>query len=159
MKNLNPLSTIFKTLVLTAGMLITSISFANVATEVDENNVILAGHDAVSYFTESAAIVGSASISTVYNDAIYRFSSAANRDTFKANPAKYAPQYGGFCSFGASIGKKFDISGKAFEVVDGKLYVQKNKSVLDTWTKEKAVRISQSEANWPKIKDVAADKL
>jgi len=148
-----------KTLVLLSGILMSSLSFADVSIEVDNNNVILAGHDAVAYFTEDAAVVGYAGISTVYNGAIYHFSSEANRDTFKANPVKYAPQYGGFCSFGASISKKFDISGKAFEVVDGKLYVQKNLSVLETWTKEKAVRISQSEANWPKIKDVAADKL
>jgi len=159
MKTVNPLTKTFKSLVLAAGLLVTSLSFANVAVEVDENNVILAGHDAVSYFTEDAAVEGYAGISTVYNGAIYHFSSEENRDLFKANPSKYAPQYGGFCAFGTSIGKKFDISGKAFEVVDGKLYVQKNLAVLDTWTKEKVERIEQSEANWPKIKDVEASKL
>ena len=44
---------------------------------------------------------------------------------FNANPEKYAPQYGGFCAYGAAFGKKFDIDGKVFEVLDGKLYVNK----------------------------------
>lgn len=149
-----------KTLVLLSGMLMSSLSFAgNTTIEVDENNVILAGHDAVAYFTEDAAIVGSASITTVYNDAIYRFSSAANRDTFIASPAKYAPQYGGFCSYGASVSKKFDVDGKAFSVIDGKLYVQKNTDVLKIWAPEKVTRIPSADTNWAKIKNISADNL
>ena len=140
-------------------MLISSLSFADASIEVDSNGVILAGHDAVAYFTEDAAVEGYAGISTEYKGAIYHFSSEANRDTFKANPAKYAPQYGGFCAFGASIGKKFDIDGKAFEVVDGKLYVQKNPSVLKTWSPEKAERIPAADGHWPKIKAIEASKL
>ncbi|MFQ3243442.1 MAG: YHS domain-containing protein [Arenicella sp.] len=53
--------------------------------------MILAGHDAVAYFTKNAAVEGKANFTAVHNDAIYRFSSAANRDTFKANRDKYAP--------------------------------------------------------------------
>ena len=159
MNNTTFFSKISKTLVLTAAMLMSSLSFANVAIEVDDNGVILAGHDAVSYFTEDAAVLGYAGISTVYDGAIYHFSSEENRDTFKANPAKYAPQYGGFCAFGTSIGKKFDIDGKAFEVVDGKLYVQKNLQVLKSWSPEKAERIPAANGHWPKIKDIEASKL
>ena len=63
-----------------------SFSYAGVDTETDENGVILAGHDAVAYFTQGKPVVGKAQYTAVHNDAVYRFSSAENRDLFAANP-------------------------------------------------------------------------
>ena len=150
-----------KSTLLGLALLIGSISAyaGNVAVDVNENNVTLAGHDVVSYFTENKAVEGNPEYSALYNDAIYHFSSTANRDTFKANPAKYAPKYGGFCSYGTSLGKKFAVDGKAFEVVNGELYVAKNLDVYKIWKEDKANNIVSSESKWPGIKDVAADQL
>ena len=131
----------------------------NVAIDANENGVTLAGHDVVAYFTENKPVEGTPEISAVYNDAIYHFSSTANRDTFKANPAKYAPKYGGFCAYGASLGKKFAVDGKAFEVVDGVLYVNKNLDVYKIWVEEKADNIVKADSKWDGIKDVAASEL
>lgn len=141
-------------------MLITSsLSFAGADTETDANGVILAGYDAVSYFTENAAVEGRAEFTAVYNDAIYRFSSAKNRDVFSANPEKYAPQYGGFCAYGAALGKKFEVNGKAFEIVDGKLYVNKNEDVYETWVEDKAENILDADKEWLVIATVPASDL
>jgi YHS domain-containing protein len=148
-----------KTLLTLAGLLIGSLSFAGVDTEVDENGVILAGHDVVSYFTENAAVEGSSKFTAVHNEAIYYFSTSNNRDKFKATPEKFAPQYGGFCAYGAALGKKFDIDGKAFEILDGKLYVNKNLDVYETWVEDKAENVTEANKQWPVIANVAADKL
>ncbi len=152
-------SNFIATLAAASALLFGTLSFAGNNSEVDADGVILAGHDAVAYFTKNAAIEGKANFTAVHNDAIYRFSSAANRDTFKANPDKYAPQYGGFCAYGAALGKKFDIDGKAFEVVDGKLYVNKNLDVYETWVEDKADNIDQADKQWTSIENVAADDL
>jgi YHS domain-containing protein len=148
-----------KVLAATAGLLIATATLAGVDTETDENSVILAGHDAVAYFTQNAAVEGDARISATYNDAIYHFSSKKNRDLFVANPAKYAPQFGGFCAYGTTFGKKFEIDGKAFEVVDGKLYVNKNLKVYETWSKDKSGNITAANEKWPGIENVAASDL
>ena len=142
-----------------ATMLISIHSFAGVDTETNANGVTLAGYDAVAYFTENAPVEGRAEFTAVHNDAIYRFSSAKNRDAFNANPAKYAPQYGGFCAYGAALGKKFDVNGKAFEIVDGKLFVNKNEDVYETWVEDKAENIDTADKEWPTIKNVAAKDL
>lgn len=155
MKILTPI----KTLVAITGLFIANASFAGVDTETDANGVILAGHDAVAYFTENAPVEGDPSISAVHNDVIYRFSSVKNRDTFLANPEKYAPQFGGFCAYGASLGKKFDIDGKAFEVVDGKLYVNKNLNVYKVWVENKSKNIVKADSSWKDIENVAASEL
>ncbi|MCW9017157.1 MAG: hypothetical protein OQJ89_09345 [Kangiellaceae bacterium] len=140
-------------------LFISATVHANVENGSDENDVMLTGHDAVAYFAENKPVLGSADFTAVHNGAIYRFSSASNRDIFKADPAKYAPMYGGYCSFGTSIGKKFDVDGKSFKVVDGKLYVNKNVDVGNHWSKDIAGNIKNAEGYWPKIKSIAPDKL
>lgn len=138
---------------------LSSFAFAGVDTETDENSVILAGHDAVAYFTQGKPVLGNASHTAVHKGAIYRFSSAQNRDTFIANPTKYEPAYGGFCAYGTTFGKKFDIDGKAFEIVDGTLYVNKNKEVYEAWRKDIPKHLNEANAEWPEIQFVAAGKL
>jgi hypothetical protein len=133
--------------------------FAGVDTATDANGVILAGYDTVAYHTQGKPVKGKPAITAVYNDAIYRFSSVENRDRFVANPADYAPAYGGYCAFGTSLGKKFEVDGKAFEVVDGQLYVNKNLAVYKTWKEDVPGNLRKSEKNWPQIKTVAADDL
>ncbi|MEM8497439.1 MAG: YHS domain-containing (seleno)protein [Pseudomonadota bacterium] len=147
------LSTYLFALLMSAGAL------AGVDTATDKNDVILNGYDTVAYHTENAAVEGSAKFTAVYDGAIYRFSSKKNRNLFKKNPAKYAPAYGGYCALGTSFGKKFEVDGKAFQVVDGQLYVNKNLSVYKSWKKDIPGNLAKSEAQWPTIKNVAAGDL
>lgn len=140
-------------------LLIAAVANAGVDTETDKNGVILAGYDAVAYFTENAAVEGSAEYTAVHNNAIYRFSSAKNRDIFTANAEKYEPQFGGFCAYGAALGKKFEVDGKAFEVVDGKLFVNKNEDVYEVWVEDKEENIVNANVQWTTIKTVPANKL
>ena len=133
--------------------------YAGVDTSTDDNGIILAGHDAVAYFTESKAVQGSAEFTATYQDATYQFSSAENRDLFKADPAKYAPQYGGFCSYGTSLGRKFAVDGKGFKIVDGKLYVNKNPYVHELWLKNESDLIVKANDQWKDIESVPAEEL
>ena len=149
-----------KALIITAALLLNSLSaLAGVETSTDENEVILAGHDAVAYFTEGKPVLGSADYTAQHAGAVYRFATAANRDRFRANPDAYAPAYGGYCALGASFGKKFDVDGKAFEIVEGRLYVNKNQQAYSAWQKDIPNNIVKAEGHWPRIRDVAAGDL
>lgn len=136
-----------------------TVSLADVTTGTDENDVILAGHDAVAYFTDNKPVLGSPELTAAYNGAIYRFGSAENRDLFRSDPARYAPVYGGYCAYGTSVGKKFLVDGKAFKVVDGKLYVNMNLKIYETWSKDIPGNIVKADGNWPQIRDIPADQL
>lgn len=154
--------TIFKrlsTMVATIMLLSSAAAFAGHDTETDSNDVILAGHDVVAYFTEGKPVEGDAEYTAVYNDAVYRFSSEKNRDLFRENPAGYAPQYGGFCAYGVSFGKKFAIDGKAFKVVDGKLFVNKNREVYKAWVKDIDQNIKEANAKWLEIENTPVSEL
>src|SRR5258705_3860106 len=69
-----------------------------------KGNLALSGYDAVSYFRDGKPVLGKPDFSYKWMDVTWRFSSAKNRDAFKAEPEKYAPQYGGYCAFGTSQG-------------------------------------------------------
>ncbi|MEL6817399.1 MAG: YHS domain-containing (seleno)protein [Pseudomonadota bacterium] len=107
------------------------------------------GYDAVAYQTQDAAVKGSEEFTADYQGATYLFASAENRDAFVANPAKYAPKYGGFCAYAVANGYTAPIDPQAYSVVDGALYLNFNKSVRSRWSKDITGNISKGDANWP----------
>ena len=109
------------------------------------------GYDAVGYFTDGKAEPGSKEFSQEYGGAVYLFASAAHRDTFAADPAKYAPQYGGFCAYAVAKGSTADIDPEAWTVKDGKLYLNYSKSVRFLWKQDIDGNIARADANWPGI--------
>lgn len=111
------------------------------------------GYDAVAYFTESMPVKGSTAFSAVWKDATWLFASQANADLFKANPEKYAPQYGGYCAWGCSRGYKAKTSPDAWTIVNGKLYLNYNTDVRTTWSKDQNGYIQKADTNWPKVKE------
>lgn len=118
---------------------------------VDANGVILGGHDAVSYQTENKAVMGSAEFTATHNAAIYRFASALHRDAFNANPAKYAPAYGGYCAMGVAVGKKLNGDPTAFTVANGSLFLNVNPSVRSMWARNIPGNNAKAEKNWAAV--------
>lgn len=53
------------------------------------------GYDAVAYHLDGKPVRGSSEFTHEWNGATWRFASAAHRDLFAADPARYAPRYGG----------------------------------------------------------------
>ena len=124
-----------------------------------ERGVALKGHDPVAYFTQGKATPGSARYVATHAGATYQFASVANQQAFLANPAKYAPQYGGFCAMGAALGKKLDVDPTVFKVVDGKLYLNVNADVFQKWSEDVPGHIKTANQNWPAIADQAPSAL
>ena len=116
------------------------------------------GYDLVSYHV-GAPVKGDGGIVSVHDGVTYVFSSAENKKTFEASPAKYLPAYGGYCAYGVSKGKKFIGDPNVWKVVDGKLYLNLNKKVQGIWEKDVPGNITEADGKWTSIKDVAADKL
>jgi YHS domain-containing protein len=113
--------------------------------------VAAGGHDTVAYFTEGKPVAGSDQFTAEHDGAKWRFANAANRDAFKADPAKYAPQYGGYCAYAVSQNYTAKGDPEAWSVVDGKLYLNYNKAVRATWEKDKVAYIVKANGNWPSV--------
>ena len=85
----------------------------------------------------------------------YWFVSAAVRDTFKANPDKYVPAYGGWCATGVALGQRFPVDPTNFKVVDGRILLfLKNEKIdgVGHWNKDAAGNLKKADANWQKLK-------
>ena len=110
------------------------------------------GYDVVSYFTDKKPAQGSDRFTASYGGVTWQFVSAEHRDLFKADPAKYAPQYGGYCSWGVAQGKLFDVDPvTGWTVSDGKLYLNFNGDINHTFARDSAGFIRKAEKNWPEL--------
>ena len=111
------------------------------------------GYDVVAYFTDGKPVKGNPQFAHEHGGVTWQFASAEHRDMFRADPAKYTPQYGGYCAFGVAVGGLYDVQpDSSWSVVDGKLYLNKDPGVKQTWLKDVPGYIGKAEANWPKLK-------
>ncbi len=141
---------------LAAGALWTGDAFAVSQTNGEYNTLFAGigakGYDPVAYHTVGKATPGSDKITHDWKGVTWRFASEENKKLFAANPEKYAPQYGGFCSWGVANGRLFDVDPvNGWKIVDGKLYMNFNADILKAWEKDIPGFIQKAQASWPKL--------
>lgn len=122
---------------------------------LESSGLAIQGYDPVAYFTMNKALEGKKNISTSYNGVIYRFASKQNKDEFARNPARYEPQYGGWCAYAmGKKGEKVEVDPETFKIVDGKLYLFYNKffnNTLKSWNQDEVRLKTQADRNWMKF--------
>jgi YHS domain-containing protein len=153
-----------------AAISLLSLGTASTALAADENNTApgltaagaplgLHGVDPVAFLDIGNRVEGSAAYTAIHDDVAYYFASEDNMKAFQKNEARYTPENGGFCTFGVSVGKKFDGDPQYASVVNGKLYVFLNEEIFRMYQKDQLGTIAKADANWKKIKHTAAGKL
>lgn len=146
-------------LILLAGADRQTARAAGVDVNADGAGLALQGHDPVAYFTEGRPVAGREDLTASHEGATYRFSSAANRARFLADPAAHVPAYGGYCAFGTAMGYKVRIDPAAFSIVDDRLYLNYSKGVQSRWQEDPAGYIARADENWTTIRDKSPEEL
>jgi hypothetical protein len=106
------------------------------------------GYDPVGYFTMGRAVKGASDITHDWLGARWQFANAEHRKMFMNDPAKYAPQYGGYCAEAVSRGSLFGTDPEAWSIVDGRLYLIYSKNTRSHWEAIRDVAIIKANANW-----------
>ncbi len=119
------------------------------AVNQDGRKIAMHGYDAVAYFTDGRPAKGSAQFGARWMGASWMFATAEHRDLFQKEPEKYAPQYGGYCAWAVSQGYTANGDPEAWRIVNGKLYLNYNKSVQQKWERDREARIQEGDRNWP----------
>lgn len=114
-------------------------------------DVAVGGFDPVAYFAEGKPRQGVPEISLEHGGVTWRFVTEANRDTFKADPAKYAPQYGGYCAWAVSNGYTAKGDPHAWTLYEGKLYLNYDKKVRALWAQDIPANVAKGDNNWPGV--------
>lgn len=126
-------------------------SAANLVNVAGASQIALSGYDPVAFFTDAKPVSGSPEITAKYEGATYLFASEEHKKLFAGNPKKYAPQYGGFCAFGASVGHLFPVDITTWQIRDGRLYLNFNPDVLKKFNEDFNGNIAKAESNWPDL--------
>jgi len=127
---------------------------------VEEDSLVgVGGYDLVSYQNGKKPLPGNGNHVVRHKDVNYLFANKSNAKKFKANAEKYLPAYGGYCAYGASVGKKFIGDPTVWEIVDGQLYLNLDNSIKSIWVKDIPGNIKKADIQWERIKDISASKL
>jgi len=118
---------------------------------VDKNQLAIEGYDPVAYFEDHKPVKGSDDFKFKFENAVYQFASQAHLNTFKKNPEKYVPEYGGYCAYGVSKGYAVSIDPTAWSIVDGKLYLNYSHNVQNKLNEDKSGFIKKADKNWPTV--------
>jgi len=119
-----------KKLIFTALNCLSFIAGKSQSSEVFKTSAgAIQGYDPVSYLMEKKAIKGNESLRFNWKGADWFFSSKANLDSFRLNPGKYEPQFGGYCAYGMAEGHKAATDPQAWTLLDGKLYLNYDQQV------------------------------
>lgn len=116
-----------------------------------EDGVAIRGTDPVAYFREGRPVPGRAEFSHTWQGVTWRFATAANRDAFAADPERYAPAYGGHCAWAVAQGYTAPIDPAAWRIVDGRLFLNYDRSIQRRWERDIPGFIARADANWPAL--------
>ncbi|MEM8875712.1 MAG: YHS domain-containing (seleno)protein [Planctomycetota bacterium] len=125
----------------------------------DKTGLALNGYDPVSYFVDDAPKKGDFQIAAKHDGAVYWFTSEANKRKFESNPEKYLPEFGGYCAFGVSLGRKFNGDPNAYLIHEGKLYLNISPAIQEKFVSDIAGYLTAAEAKWTSIRDRPAGEL
>ncbi len=141
-------------IIVSAALTLSSVGAADAKSPINTiatPGVAIKGYDPVAYFEQGGPRQGQARYALTHKGVTWRFSSAANKAKFAADPAKYEPAYGGYCAYGVARGYLVKIEPDAWTIIDGKLYLNYDRSVQRRWEKKTAAYIRQANAKFPRL--------
>lgn len=127
---------------------------------VDGSGFANAGYDVVAYFdleqaplgrAQPPAVPGSAAYTAEYNGATFAFASPENLARFRADPARYAPQFDGHCAFGVAQRAKVPANPHLWRIVDGKLYLNITPRIAKSWERHVESNLQRAGRYWPEL--------
>ncbi len=148
--SINPSRRGLATLAVGAASLVTLFAGSRPAAAGNQLGVAISGVDATS-FHDGRPRAGNPNIFATYNRALWYFQSEATRDRFRAEPARFAPQFDGYCAWAASQNYIWPGNPEFWRLVDGKLYLKVNEEAQRLWLADIPGNIVKGNTNWPRI--------
>lgn len=126
--------------------------YATITTPSGEPLMLL-GHDPVAYFTMGKPVRGDPARKVSLPERTYYFLNDEHRRMFEADPARYEPQYGGFCSNGAPFGMKLGSDPTEWQIYEGRLFIFGDIVGHTKWWLDPAFNVGHADQLWPEVKD------
>jgi YHS domain-containing protein len=91
----------------------------------------------------------------VYDGVRYRFANAEHLQLFRANPDRYAPQFGGSCTMNMAAGVRREADPTIWVISNGRLYVFAGAGGPGRFRENPALAAARASTNWQTLKDTA----
>lgn len=127
--------------------------FANAgAWRVSKNKagIAMQGYDSHAYWVVNAARAGTSEFSVEWRGVPWHFASAEDAKMFRADPAKFEPQFGGFCTRAMSLNKVVNGDPEVWRIHTDKLYLFARPVGRDVFDKGEDAMIAKAQVNWDK---------
>jgi YHS domain-containing protein len=120
----------------------------NAVAEGNDDRVMLKGADVVAYFTENKYRQGSPQFTSTYEGIVFRFASAENKALFDRQPAKYLPEFGGYCTNGIAYGIPWGGDADIWKMINGRLYIFGGQASKDAFELDEKKNLALAESYW-----------
>ena len=120
----------------------------NAVVDGTAGHLMLKGHDVVSYFTKGTHEQGTSLHQSLYQGVNFRFARAEHKALFDQDPARYVPQYGGFCANGIVYGIPWGGDADSWRIEGGKLYIFGGKGSKDGFELDLPGHIKLADRYW-----------
>jgi hypothetical protein len=133
------------------GLLVAGAALPAQARAADAAPLAIQGYDPVAYFTLGAPARGRPELDHDWDEQHYLFARPEHRDLFKADPARYAPQFAGVCAMALTRGEIDEPNPEYWLVSDGKLYLFGKPIGPALFRKDLADNLAKAARNQPLI--------
>lgn len=115
----------------------------------DGQGVAIQGYDVISYL-ENRPVKGTKEFHLEYGGVVWYFSKEENRNLFKQDAEKFAPQFGGFCAYAMSKGSAATANPRAYLMEGGKLFLFFDAASKTMWEQDKSAAV-KADRIWPRL--------
>lgn len=113
-----------------------------------EQAVLLDGVDVVAYRTIGMQAYGQPQYQSMHQGVSLRFTSAAHKAMFDADPQKYLPAYGGLCANAMVYGLPRRADPAYWRIVDGRLVLFEDRAARDAFVLDPARNLALADRYW-----------
>jgi hypothetical protein len=120
----------------------------NAVAEGEDARLLLKGADVVAYFAENRYQPGLPQFKSQYEGVTLRFASAEHKAAFDADPKRYLPQFGGYCTNGIAYGIPWGGDADTWAIIDGRLYIFGGQASKDAFMLDPRANLALAEQYW-----------
>lgn len=120
----------------------------NAVVDNPEQRLMLKGADVVAYFTQGKYVQGNGQFRSSYEGVDFRFASAEHKALFDKAPAKYLPEYGGYCANGIVYGIPWGGDADTWKMINGKLYIFGGQGSKDAFLIDQPANLALADKYW-----------
>jgi len=136
-----------------------TITHAEDETNTDGSGIALNGFDPVAYFESGKPVRGRPDHASKIEGITYLFASRENQIAFEKAPDRFRPAYGGWCSYGVRVGKKYATDPAAWTIIDGRLFLHLDLGTKKVWSIDRDKNIEVADRLWPQIRTISKKAL